>query len=590
VPSGLYANETCLFSVVLLKYLKIARSWLDLKDASTIPILSGIAIALLTGVTYCTKNIFDLAAKHWNRPILYHDTLYLAKASEIELTQWLVSQHNEHRLLFSKLTTLIESSLGLSLGQSALIQTSAFLMLAMLTWSALCANLLSNKSNFILTTLAGWLIILNPWQYENLIWEFQPTWFLINVVVLSGALILSLSKEISSHWKMLVLICTATLPWIALFSSGQGIAFCLAFSICAVFRSQSLGLVASASSGLALVTSYRILPYIKPEHHPELQFDIDFFSQILLGGRWQGLALMIAIIVGVLAWHYPTAKQNSSFTPIIFLCLFSLLFAGMITLSRSAFGLPQADASRYVTHSLILGLAALLALSHQLDHCRKESRLAIGGLIVVLTTLFSFPQRFTRSGIRFGQAWKDANATMISRRKNFICHANILALKKRRIDVISGCATEFEDQDKLIDRYLSGRTSIQPTGWHQTLIKSPIALEDKDKQKAKIKYNLESQGLSTKALEIRGWAFMDNKRMGSKDNLHLLAFYGNKPGLLIPIDQLRPDVQARWKTGGIKSGFEAVIPRVRNGQTLTSVRIVSRKHSRELWIASALDP
>ena len=56
-----------------------------------------------------------------------------------------------------------------------------------------------DKSLKIFTTLSGIALLIHPWQWQNLVWEFQTPWFFINVLVLLGIFVLSkpLRKSLS---------------------------------------------------------------------------------------------------------------------------------------------------------------------------------------------------------------------------------------------------------------------------------------------------------------------------------------------------------------------------------------------------------
>ena len=165
----------------------------------------------------------------------------------------------------------------------------------------------------------------------------------------------------------------------------------MAFMVCAWLSSRKLGGLVSASTGLAAFTFYVLLPYSKPANHPDFTFQFDYFLRAWLGGEWEGLALLCVIVVAVLL-RRRQAIPKIYWTVILMPGLFSVAFAGMVTMSRSGFGLEQANSSRYVTHSLLLGLSALASLALFDGRNRGRHTPLLGGFLVIITTLGSLPQ------------------------------------------------------------------------------------------------------------------------------------------------------------------------------------------------------
>lgn len=74
--------------------------------------------------------------------------------------------------------------------RTALIQTLLLLLLSsgIIAWIA--ALVLRQRSSRLLAWLACSVILTNPWQWENLAWEFQTPWFFVNCLVLGATLLL----------------------------------------------------------------------------------------------------------------------------------------------------------------------------------------------------------------------------------------------------------------------------------------------------------------------------------------------------------------------------------------------------------------
>ncbi len=267
-------------------------------------------------------------------------------------------------------------------GQSALFQNLALILGCAGLWSWVCRRLLRRTDLCLITALSGGLLLLNPSQYKNLGWEFQTPWFLINALVLLGALLLSVPT--ARRWPQG--LAAAGLPWAALAITGKGLAMAVTFAACAWLHSRRLGALVTASTAVAGLTWFVLLPYSKPAGHPEMSFQLDYFLRAWLGGPWQGLAVLAVMMAAVLLGRrQPIARSH--WPALLMPGLLCVLLAGMITLSRAGFGVEQANSSRYISHNLMLGLTALLALALADDRSKRPSTPLLGGFLVLVTTL-----------------------------------------------------------------------------------------------------------------------------------------------------------------------------------------------------------
>jgi len=535
-----------------------------------------IAGLLLAGILHGLIEILALARAHWQEPTLFGDSFAFVERGGLEpVLGWLTAQHNEHRIVWAKAASLVETELlKIPPGQSALFQNLALILGCAGLWCWLCQRLLHRPDLRLITGLAGWLLLLNPWQYENLGWEFQTPWFLINALVLISALLLSVrAPEQALQLPKLQSSCALLLPWIALSSTGQGLAVAGAFAACAWLHSRRLGVLVSSSSALAGLCFFVLLPYSKPPGHPELVFQLDYFLKAWLGGPWQGLAWLCVVITAVLlSRRRAIAKQH--WPAVLMPGLFSLLFAGMITLSRAGFGLEQANSSRYISHSLLLGLSALLALALADDQSQNQQTPLLGGFLVLLSTLGSFPQMLQAGGLSYTGAWAEGRRWAEQKRERFICNAQHAALAAHNIRLLEACQDVHPDANK-VEGYLQGASAVQPLGWHRELLKpSPSA------NTGKIVYQIDQQALNTNNLQLRGWAFTQT----DPDNqLYLLGDYGTAQQLALSIDQPRRDVKRAHKLPTKNVGFDAALPRLHEGKPLRVVRIGTPTHAVQIW-------
>lgn len=424
---------------------------------------------LLGGIAHGLRGIAGLAKSHWLRPILFGDSFtFVSRGGGKPLLTWLTDQHNEHRIVWAKIASVIEVEwFNIPPGQSALYQSLALIMASAGLWAWLCHRLLQRSDLRLITALAGWLLLVNPWQMENLRWEFQTPWFLINVLVLGSALIVS-----SPRLTPAVMAGALLLPWVAIATSGQGLATAAAFAISASLRSWRLGVLVMASSALAGIANFVLLPYAKPLNHPELSFNPMYFLHALLGGPWQGLAILVLVSAALLIGRYKMIPR-AALPALLMPALFSLIFAGMITLSRSGFGVEQAFSPRYVTHSLMIGLSALMALALVDDQSRHPEVPLLGGCLAVLITIGSIPQSIKLDGptyTSYSSFWSSGWFTAAQKRQAFICHAH-RASKVSANSRQSRCDSLYASQEE-VDRYFQGSLPVKPLGWHRSLIKS----------------------------------------------------------------------------------------------------------------------
>ena len=83
-----------------------------------------IILSLLILIIWSFLNLVILSYNHWLEPTLFADSYRLVEQGNTSsFLNWIFKQHNEHRIIFSKLNTFIEVNiLNLSSGQSGLFQ------------------------------------------------------------------------------------------------------------------------------------------------------------------------------------------------------------------------------------------------------------------------------------------------------------------------------------------------------------------------------------------------------------------------------------------------------------------------------------
>lgn len=534
-----------------------------------------LLIALLaSGIVYCLHELITLAIAHWQMPSLNGDSFtFIIRGHGKTISEWIINQHNEHRIIPAKIASIIETEFfKIPPGQSGIFQNIALILASIGQWCWLCHRELKRADLRIVTALGGSLILLNPWQYENLRWEFQTPWFLINALVLTCALILSRPQKAVLNSR-LSLFLAPIIPWIALGSTGQGLALALAFIGCAFITNPRFGAVVSISTGIAAATFYAILPYSKPNQHPDLSFQLDYFIRALLGGEWQGLALICIVFTAVLLGRRQIPPRHHLPT-ILMPGLFSIIFAGMITLSRSGFGVDQANESRYITHSLMLGLSLMMALSVADDQNERHASPLLGGFLILISVLGSFPQSLNSGTMTFSEAWHKAHQGAESKRKGLACHARKSSFAKHGIELIENCERIFP-REGVADRYLEGGWPVKPLGWHKELLLKSYSFKP-----GTIRHHIDNTKLTSTDLDINGWAFL---KQANKQRLYIFADYSYSKQIAFPVSQSREDVKKIHQITNRKVGFDVSIPRDIEGKQLLAVRLGTPNNNVLIW-------
>jgi len=545
---------------------KLLNRW-QIRNQPVALLLTGLLIA---GIIDGLINILHLAFSHWQEPSLALDSYTFIMRGGGTL-HWLFAQHNEHRIIWSKAVSLFESELlKIPPGQSALFQNLALILACAGLWSWLCKRLLKRADLQLITALSGCLLLVNPWQYENLTWEFQPPWFMINALVLLCGLLLSVPiSGLSGKALRIQILFALLLPWIAIYTSGQGLALAIAFSTCAWLHSRRLGALVSFSAALSGFTYFVLLPYHKPAYHPDLNFKLDYFLRIWLGGQWQGLAILCVVITAVILVRQKPISRDS-WPALLMPGLFSLLFSGMVTLSRSGFGLEQAGISRYVTHSLMMGLTAVMALALLDDQSLRKPTPLLGAFLVLLTTLGSFP-----GGLSYSGAWVEAKKLAGQHSYEFTCKMRQSSIATDNIKFLKSCSTSYPPQE-IVNGYLKKELPVQPLGWHLELMRQPIL----NSSSGHISYILDHQHLNPTTVQLKGWGFVPSN---PGQQLYLSADYGIEEQLGFWLDQPRMDVKLAYNLPNEYVGFNTSVPQSYKGKNLHQILLRSSSQSVQIW-------
>ena len=457
----------------LKKYMQYRPKFFDLFAAFVVGVLFAVSAVPL-------RLEFRLAVRQLFYPVLYLDSWDFVNRGSNGILSWLLSQHNEHRIVFAKLATLLETEvLRIPPTSTFLLQSAVILTLSCGVALLIARELCSTRKAILFCWACLTAIILNPWQWLNLTWEFQTPWLLVNLLMLVVTYIWLLRSKAGGRAVCFVSLLTAALvPWLASYSSGQGIMLALAMSITAVFVARELAIVSSLSSALAIIVYFFILPYKKPANHPPLYFNIDYFATLLWGG-WPGLQILCLLLLVVIIIQAQILSDRREILPksvawsLSLPAWFALLFCFLNTLFRSGFGIEQATFSHYVTVTECFAVSAVLAAywlyglisSSNTSFLSRRLFLFYPAICVLLVTALSFPQVLTGRGMLYRQACGQLN-----RHRNWV-ESNF---RRAALSVAKGVGLPPQVLDepsrKPALEYFSGRAQVPLYGWH----KAPI--------------------------------------------------------------------------------------------------------------------
>lgn len=327
-------------------------------------------------------------------------------------------QNNEHRVVFPKLIFLTLYRFGLWTPRAAMY-TSLFLVvltgagLQWLLWQTLrgAPGSLINVSFFV----TGFLVF-SPCQFENWLWGYQLSCFLLNFSLIAGVVVMCLRLPLAVQFLL-----AATCAIVATFSGGSGmLLWPLLWSTNFLRANNKTRLEFFIWSGGWLAVAVCAIglyfyDYRKPPQHPPLAAShkfIDYVYYLLsflgsaLGRQKDTASLASAVAVGamlavvfalsmiVLARRWNCDGLRARAAPWLTVAGFVVLSACMACITRIGFGRTQALASRYTTFSLLLPISLIplvILLGQALPTKRRfpitQVSLALCTVIVALLTM-----------------------------------------------------------------------------------------------------------------------------------------------------------------------------------------------------------
>lgn len=564
---------------------------MEMKKVFEITLKVSIIISLSITIILSLFKLTILSYSHFIEPTLYADSFRLVEQnqnSNESLIKWIFSQHNEHRIIFTRLSSLIELNiLKLSPGQTGLLQNILLVLLSSGIWTTLIHNFFRDKNIKIITTLSGIVLLFHPWQWENFIWEFQVPWFFINALVLLGTYLLFKPYKISLNSKNYIELILIIIPWFAIFSSGQGLAAAWALSISSFIKNKYLGIKIVISSGLASLTYFSLLDYIKPERNP-INFDFIFFFGMLFGGVWHGLFVLVLITLVILFISKPKIP-SAVLAPMLFPACFSIFFTILTTLSRSHHGLAAALSYRYTTHTLMIGLSSILLLGFIAENNKKNFYTPFIGLVTLFITLGSFPFiTFSQNSPNFRKytffsMWNLMHNQKKKVKFNFLCISDKASFKEKGIELICDKTPHGKD---LGPQYFSNNLKVKPIGWHKL-----HAFNGSKKTTSKININFDLKEISRlpfQRLKIKGTASA-NSNLRGKERFFIVANYGSSKTKVIKYQNIIfKDNYDKTSKIELSTSFEDIIPLEFEEFFLSNISIETRNNSKIIFDAQGI--
>ncbi len=346
---------------------------------------AGIASAYIVITTYSPL-------PHWDEWALFD---HLARGGGWSLP-WLWAQHNEHRILTTKIFFLLD--VELFRGKQIFLLTCVFLVqllqVALLSWSLRSLGGWRGSLWRIGTGLVAYCVLC-PTQYENLVWGFQIQFVLTACMATLAILSLLLYQRADRTQFLTLSIAAAT---IATWSLANGMLLWPLLIAAALW----LRMKPIAWRALLIAGALNIGLYFYDYHRPvanaglaplgqSLRYIAVYFGSTFVRHS-DGAIAMIAGTIGILAaavFLLGTLRHRDTSSPLLtalsLLMLFALATAAVTSTGRLHLGIEQATASRYQTFALLFWCClGLWLLSRIADERRPIHAFAAVLLIAML--------------------------------------------------------------------------------------------------------------------------------------------------------------------------------------------------------------
>ncbi|CAB3742454.1 hypothetical protein LMG24238_06885 [Paraburkholderia sediminicola] len=278
----------------------------------------------------------------------------------------LFQQHNEHRIVFSRLLFLTDIwAFG---GMNAFTVVANYVLAALIAFLVWTQARRNSASDSLLAGALSAAMLMSWMQRENLAWGFQSQGFAVYLFAL-----LAFAQYSRGRLLFALVLCLC-----ATYSMGNGVAAFFVLAIQALLlrrpaKDVVIAIVAGAATATAYFWKFVPSPIPKPPGHgivAQIKFALVFLGNPLY---YMHAGLIASAILGLVSLAFAAylvvrLYRARSITPYqsFLIAGYGLVVASILGAAhaRWPFGLPEAASSRYTTPALIgLLLLALLALN-----------------------------------------------------------------------------------------------------------------------------------------------------------------------------------------------------------------------------------
>lgn len=344
--------------------------------ASWAPRLEAVAAAAALSMgTYVFLQTILMVVHCWS-PVPYWDQWEELVTGRTITWSWLISQHNEHRLLFPRLIFIADRWIS---GETNWVDLVANVIIQV-GMAALLIYLFLRGSHRISKTViwaAGFSLGLLFWagQSENFTWGFQVQFFGVVLAAAGTFTVLALARPTIPSTLVVIL-----LEAIATYTLASGIIAAFLCIVLAIFLGRPRRIVLLLSiAALALLASY-LAGYRGPADSQPVKAIGHFdrlalyyltylggpiseaihggvFSAVLIGCVGTFVFVLTAVVMLYRAHRTPPASAA-----LLALAAFAMAMDLLTAVGRSQFGLGQAMSSRYATPAIVFWVSTALML------------------------------------------------------------------------------------------------------------------------------------------------------------------------------------------------------------------------------------
>lgn len=318
----------------------------------------------------------------------------------------LFAQHNEHRMVLSRLVTLGFAQLARGdLRLQMMFSVVVVALTGIVVWLLIRSTITGGPRQQLGLMLLFSILLFSPVQAENWTWAFQCALFLNNLLLVT-AIAIAVSKQ-----PLAVKFVVATvLSTVATYSFGSGLLLWLLTFPLALLnptrRTQRLLWLGGWIACAAAAISCYFIRYQQPAEHPPLLGSHRLTEYLLYALAFTGahlsalysgivapavlgLTLLALTTSAVLCVYRADSEMRRRVSPWIALSAYALLNAVLAAMTRISFGVSQALSSRYTSFSIyssigLLGICVIVA-GYRPTAAFHNARMALLVSIVVLS-------------------------------------------------------------------------------------------------------------------------------------------------------------------------------------------------------------